>query len=135
MDLLPCEVPYTFRNGSKGATRPQPQVIRPEKCKAFSSGNLSSGAFNGDAKQIPRALTSPSADNQIYYRYSEPGRQPSGEDVSHPMIELTLKLLGVALWRDQNLPALQAVGLKFPRDIYRKRCSPGRNQLGWIKDT
>ena len=53
-----------------------------------------SDAFHGDAKQIPRAQRPPLPTTKFYYSYLEPGRQPSGEDVSHPIIELALKLLG-----------------------------------------
>ena len=78
----------------KGATRPQPQVIRPENAKQLSRGNFISGAFHGDANRFHAAKRPPLPTTKFYYSYLEPGRQPSGEDVSHPIIELALKLLG-----------------------------------------
>ena len=64
---------------------------------------LISDAFHGDAKQIPRAQRPPLPTTKFYYSYLEPGRQPSGEDVSHPIIELALKLLGGKLYGETKI--------------------------------
>ena len=53
-----------------------------------------SDAFHGDANRFHAAKRPPLPTTKFYYSYLEPGRQPSGEDVSHPIVELALKLLG-----------------------------------------